>query len=324
MFQTKVTQILGVKYPLVVGTMVGLSKADLVAAVANAGAFTCIASAVLGPEGLREEIRKTKSLTDKPFGVNISIFPMFKPAENDAYIDIAIEEGVSVIETSGHSPEAYVQRIKKGNAKLMHKCARVRDARTAERVGADIVEVVGFECGGHPSIEEVTTLVLLPQVVDAVRIPVVGGGGFCDARGFVAALALGAQGVLMGTRFMASRECPIHPNFKNAFVKARETDTMIIQRSMGTPVRALRNKLALKVQEMEQKGATLEDLMPLVGGERARMAWEVGDVDGSITPCGEAVGLIHEIATVRELIDAVTGGVTEIYQRVGTLLGSVV
>jgi nitronate monooxygenase len=304
--------------------MVGLSKADLVAAVANAGAFSCIASAVLGPEVLREEIRKTKSLTDKPFGVNISLFPMFKPAVNEEYIDIAIEEGVRVIETSGHSPEAYVQRIRRGKAKLMHKCARVRDARTAERVGADIVEVVGFECGGHPSLEEVTTLVLLPQVVDAVKIPVVGGGGFCDARGFVAALALGAEGVLMGTRFMAARECPIHPNFKDAFVNARETDTLIIQRNMGTPVRAFRNELALKVHELEQKGATLEDLMPLVGGERARRAWEVGDVDGGVTPCGQAVGLIHDIATVKELIDTLMDGVTEVYQRVGTPLGSAI
>ncbi len=242
--QTRVTKILGTKYPLVMGTMGYQSTAEFVAAAANAGAFACLSSVMSRTsQALREQIRKTKSLTDKPFGVNINLFPMISPLPHEEYIDAALEEGVTIFETSGRSPENLVPRIKKGNARLMHKCARLRDARTAERVGADIVEVVGFECGGHPSKENVTSLVLVPQVVDAVKVPVIAGGGIADARGVVAAFALGAEGVVMGTRFLATKECPIPLSFKNKLIEAQSTDTLFVMRTLSDPMRALRNKL---------------------------------------------------------------------------------
>ena len=298
--RTRVTDILGMEYPLVMGTMQQWSSAELVAAAANAGAFACLPSAMFQTtQALREEIRKTKSLTDKSFGVNINLFPMIRPVTNEEYLDAAIEEGISLIETSGRSPEPFIDRIKQGNAKLMHKCARVRDARTAERLGADIVEIVGCECGGHPSREHIGSLVLIPQVVDSVQIPVVAGGGIADARGFVAALALGAEGVLMGTRFIATRECLIHPNFKDRLTNAQSTDTMLVMRTLSDPMRTLRTELMVKVQELEEKGATQDELLPLVAGERSMKAMSTGDVDGTLLACGQVVGLIHDIPTVK-------------------------
>ena len=320
MFKTRVTEMLGVEYPLIAGTLQALSRAELVAAVANAGALGIIPSATFDTkEALRDEIRKTKSLTDKPFGVNVNLFPMLMPVSIEEYIDTVLEEGVKVLETSGRSPAPYVERIKGGGVIHMHKCARVRDARTAERVGADIVEIVGFECGGHPSMEEITTLILLPQTVDAVQIPVVGGGGFGDARGFISCLALGAEGVLMGTRFMVTKECLIHDNFKEAFVTATETATMIVQKSIGDPLRVIRNETAEKILEMEQTGTTLEELIPLIAGERGREAMAKGDIQGGITSCGQVVGLIHDVPTVKEVVDDIINGAKEIIDRLSRL-----
>ena len=320
--KTRVTDILGSKYPLVMGTMGYQSTPQLVAAACNAGAFACLTSIMSKTsQALRDEIRKTKSLTDKPFGVNINLFPMVSPLPHEEYIEVALEEGVKVIETSGRSPENLVDRIKKGNARLMHKCARLRDARTAERVGADIVEIVGFECGGHPSKENVTSLVLIPQVVDAVKVPVIAGGGIADARGFVAALALGAEGVIMGTRFLATKECQIHPNFKERLVSAQSTDTMFVMRTLTDPMRVLRTQLMLKVQELEDKGASIEEIVPLVAGQRSMKALEAGNVDESLLACGQIVGLVHDIPTVKELVERTMEEATALYERLGKTLG---
>ncbi len=320
-FKTRVTEILGVEHPLIMGTMQGHSNAELVAAAANAGAFACIASTMFNTsQALREEIRKAKSLTDKPFGVNINLFPMIRPQNTDEYVDAVIEEGVTVIETAGRSPEELVSRIKKGNAKLMHKCARLRDARKAESLGADLVEIVGFECGGHPSREGIGGLVLIPQVVDAVQIPVIAGGGIADARGFVAALALGAEGVLMGTRFLASRECLLHLNLKSRLVDVMSTESTLVLGTIGDPIRVLRTELVSKVQELEEKGATLEDLLPLVAGEKSREAMSAGDVDNSLLPCGQVVGMIRDIPTVKELIDSIINGAIAVQERLSNTL----
>ena len=319
--QTRVTEILGTKYPLVMGTMGYQSTAEFVAAAANAGAFACLSSVMSRTsQALREEIRKTKSLTDKPFGLNINLFPMISPLPHEEYIDAALEEGIDIFETSGRSPENLVARIKKGNAKLIHKCARLRDARTAERVGADIVEIVGFECGGHPSKENIASLVLVPQVVDAVKIPVIAGGGIADARGFVAALALGAEGVLMGTRFMITKECPIPLSFKNRLIEAQSTDTIFVMRNLSDPMRALRNELTTKVQELEDKGATQEVIIPMLAGERSLKAMEAGDVEGALLACGQVVGLIHDIPTVKELVERIMGETTAVYEQLGKTL----
>jgi len=303
------------------GTMQGYSNAELVAAAANAGAFACIASTMFNTsQALREEIRKTKSLTDKPFGVNINLFPMIRPQNTDEYIDAVLEEGVNVIETAGRSPEELVDHIKNGNAKLMHKCARLRDARKAESLGADLVEIVGFECGGHPSREGIGGLVLIPQVVDALQIPVIAGGGIGDARGFVAALALGAEGVLMGTRFLASRESLLHLNLKSRLVDVMSTESTLALGTIGDPIRVLRTELVSKVQELEEKGATLEDLLPLVAGEKSREAMSAGDADNSLLPCGQVVGMIHDIPTVKELIDSIINGAIAVQERLSNTL----
>ena len=212
---TRVNQILGVEYPIIMGTMGPQSNPDFVAAAANAGIFTCLSS-ILSRTGdeLREAIRKTRSLTDKPFGVNINLFPMVSPLPIEEYTDIVIEEGVPVIETSGRNPEALAGRIKDAGITLMHKCIGVRHAATAERLGADVIEVVGYEAAGHPGRDPIGTMALIPQVVDALKVPVVAGGGIGDARGVVAALALGAEGVVMGTVFVATQECPIPHSLK--------------------------------------------------------------------------------------------------------------
>jgi len=320
--KTRVNEILGTKYPLVMGTMGYQSTPEFVAAAANAGAFACLSSIISKTsKALREEIRKTKSLTDKPFGVNINLFPMVSPLPHEEYIDVALEEGIRVLETSGRSPENLVARIKNGNAKLMHKCARVRDAKTAERVGADVVEIVGFECGGHPSKEHIGSLVLIPQTVDAVNVPVVAGGGIADARGFIAALALGAEGVLMGTRFLATKECPIHPNFKQRLVNTQSTETMLVLRSLTDPIRVMQNELMKKVDELEEKGADKEEIIPLVAGQRSLKAMEAGDVEGAMLACGQAVGLIQDIPSVKELVEGMMQEASAIYERVGARLG---
>ncbi len=316
MLQTRVTKILGTKYPLVMGTMGYQSTPAFVAAAANAGAFACLSSVMSRTsQALREEIRKTKSLTDKPFGVNINLFPMISPLPHEEYIDAALEEGVNIFETSGRSPENLVPRIKKGGAKLM------RDARTAERVGADIVEIVGFECGGHPSKENITSLVLVPQVVDAVKIPVIAGGGIADARGVVAALALGAEGVLMGTRFLATKECPIPLSFKNRLIEAQSTDTLFVMRTLSDPMRALRNKLTTEVQELEDKGAPQEEIIPMLAGQRSLKAMEAGDAENALIPCGQVVGLVHDIPTVKELVESIMSEITAVYEQLGKTLG---
>jgi nitronate monooxygenase len=308
--------MLGIGYPIIEGGMMWLGVAELAAAVSNAGGFGIIACGNFPEaEKLKAEIRKLKSLTDKPFGVNVSVMPTFRPVDRGALIDISVEEGARAIETAGRDALQFAERIKRGKTRWIHKCARVRDAITAERSGADMVTVVGYECGGAPPQNEITTFILVPLVVDAVKIPVLAGGGIGDARGFVAALALGAEGVVMGTRFIATRECRAHPNIKEAIVKARETDTTLVQRSIGTMERVLRNKTAETVLAMEKRGASLEELKEFIMGERARKSWLEGDVDLGILACGQVMGLIREVVSVQELIHSMVEGAATIHQR---------
>jgi NADH:quinone reductase (non-electrogenic) len=320
--QTRVTKILGSKYPLVMGTMGYQSTAEFVAAAANAGAFACLSSVMSRTtQALREEIRKTKSLTDKPFGLNINLFPMMNPLPYEEYIDVALEEGITIFETSGRSPEHIAPRIKKGNAKFVHKCARLRDAITAERVGADIVEIVGFECGGHPGKESITSLVLLPQAADAVKIPIIAGGGIADARGVVAVFALGAEGVLMGTRFLATKECPIPLSFKNKLVESQSTDALFVISTLSDPFRALRNKLTMEVQELANKNAPQEQIIPMLSGQKSLKAMEAEDIENALLPCGQIVGLVHDIPTVKQLVESIMSETTAVYEQLGKTLG---
>ena len=316
MFPTRVTEMLGIRYPIVEGGMMWLGVAELAAAVSNAGGLGIIAAGNFpSPGELQAEIRKLRSLTDKPFGVNVSVTPTFRSVDRGALIDTAVQEGAAAVETAGRDALQYTERIKKGKTKWIHKCARVRDALTAERSGADIVTIVGYECGGAPPPNEITTFILVPLVVDALKIPVLAGGGIGDARGFVAALALGAEGVVMGTRFIATCECIAHPKVKEAIVKARETDTTLVQRSIGTMERVLRNKTAETVLAMENRGASLEELRQFIMGERAKKSWIEGEVDLGILACGQVMGLIREVISVQELISSMVEGAVAIHQR---------
>jgi len=322
MFKTRVTEMLGVEHPIICGGLSFITRAEMAAAVSNAGGFGIITSAHLEtPTALRDEIRKTKSLTDKPFGVNISMFPAVKPIPNREFVEVIVEEGVKAVESSGaKSPAEYVPRLKEGKVILIHKAATVRHALKGQEVGADIVTIVGMENGGATGIEDVSTSVLVPALVDVAKVPVLAGGGVADGRGLVAALALGAEGIVMGTRFMATKECPIHPNYKEWLLKATERDTTLVMRSLQNTHRALKSKVTEELLKMEARGASLEEMLPIIGNEASkRIAFE-GDFDAGQALAGEVVGLIHDIPTIKELIDRIIGEARVITQRLHNLV----
>jgi len=306
MFKTRITELFGIKYPIIQGAMMWLSRAEVVAAVANAGGLGIMASLTFPTaRELREEIRKTKSLTDKPFAVNITLLPTIRPRNLEEYIDAAIEEGVTIIETAGRNPQQYMEQLREGGAKVMHKVASVKAARTAERIGVDAVTIVGFEEGGHPGMDDVTTMILVPRTVDELEIPVIAGGGIGDGRGLMAALALGAEGAIMGTRFMLSQESPLHPSIKQRLLEASEKDTMLIMRSINNPERVLTTDFTRRVLEVEEKGTSLEELLPTIDGRRQKRALDKGAVDEAMIPCGQVVGLINDLPTIKEIIDGI-------------------
>lgn len=320
MFKTRITEMFGIEYPIIVGPMQGISRAEIVSAASNAGGLGVLASVTFPTiEELRQEIRKTKSLTDKPFAVNVTLLPTAHPVNYEEYFKTAIEEGVNIIETSGRSPEPYMKLLKDAGVKVMHRATRTKDIRTAERVGADAVTILGIEAAGHPGMEDVTSLVRIPVAADAVKVPVIAAGGIADARGFVAALALGAEGVLMGTRFMLSQECNIHPKIKEWLLQLGEADTILIQRSIRNVSRVVRTEHTEKILEMEEKGATLEELLPLISGQRGRNAYVTGDFSDATMSAGQAVGLINDIPSVKEIIEGIVNEAKLIVQRLHNL-----
>lgn len=322
MFKTRITEMLGIEYPIIQGGMQWLSRAELASAVSEAGGLGFMTAASFpDPSELRDELQKARSLTKKPVGVNVSMLPVIMEGDTTKrYIEVIVDEKVPVVETSGRNPEPYVPALKEAGVKLIHKVPAVRFARKAEAVGADAVTIVGFECGGHPGMDDVTSMILIPRAAESVGIPVIAGGGIADARGFLAALALGAEGVVMGTRFLATKECPAHPNFKEWLVEAQETDTMIIERSIRNAVRVMKNETAQKVLEMEQQGATLDELIVYISGKVGQQAWTSGDLDGATIACGENVGLIHEVLPVKQVIDNIINGAREILARLNGIV----
>jgi NAD(P)H-dependent flavin oxidoreductase YrpB (nitropropane dioxygenase family) len=320
MFQTRITELFDIKYPIICGGMYWIGRAELVAAVANAGGLGFLVGATFeNVDDLRAEIRKARDLTDGPIGLNINLFPALRPQPIEAWVEIACEEKIPVVETSGRSPEAVVAPLHAAGVKIMHKVAGVRYARTVERLGCDAVCVVGHECGGHPGMDEVTTLVMVPATVDAVSIPVVAGGGFADGRGLVAALALGADAVLMGTRFMATKECRGHPGWKEWLVNATEADTAYLMKSIKNPSRVVKNAVSAKVAEMEAQGATLEELLPIIAGQGGAV-FDDGKIDSQLASAGQAIGLIHDVPTVKELIDRIVDEALHIRQRLNAAI----
>ncbi len=313
MKRTRICDLLGIEYPIIQGGMTWVANAELAAAVSNAGALGIISpNAGMKLEGdvvehLRSQIRKAKSLTDRPFGVNLPV----QIPEIRELIDVLMAEGVKVVTTSAGSPALYTGLLKEGGVKVLHVVASVRHALSAERHGVDAVIAEGYEAGGHNGFDELPTMVLVPQVVDAVSIPVVAAGGIADARGLVAALALGAEGVQMGTRFVATYECVAHQNFKDGMIKASDTGTVITGRKLG-PSRVLKGEFASKLLEMESKGATPEELLAFIGIARSR----TGELDGDMTQgeayCGAIVGMVTEIVSAGDVVR----GIVEGYSRV--------
>ena len=317
MFKTRITQMLGIEYPIIQGGMMWLSTAELAAAVSNAGGFGVITALSCGNgEKLRAEIRRCKDLTDKPFGVNVSMLPRLTANDQtEGYFDVITEEGVTGVETSGRNPEPYLPRLKQAGIKVIHKVPAVRFAQKAESVGVDAVTLVGFECGGLPGMDDVTTFILIQKATKVLNIPVVAGGGICDAKGFMAALALGAEGVLMGTRFMLTDECWAHPQIKERLLQATELDTVLVARSIQNASRVIKNQAAMRALEMEQRNATLEELRTVINSEAGLKALQEGDADGGIIACGQVIGLISDLKRVGEVIQEMVNGAEEICRR---------
>jgi NAD(P)H-dependent flavin oxidoreductase YrpB (nitropropane dioxygenase family) len=318
MFKTRITELFGIKYPIVQGGMMWISRAELVAAASNAGCLGIITAFTSPtPQELAAEIKKARALTDKPFGVNITLLPTLRPVDIDGYFNTIIDAGIKIVETAGRNPEPYMERLKAAGIKVIHKCTSVRFARTAQRIGCDAVSIDGFECAGHPGEEDVTSLVLIPLTVDAVEIPVIASGGFGDGRGLVAALALGAEAVNMGTRFMATKEAPGHPKVKEWLVQASERDTLLLLRSFRNTMRALRNPTSEKVLELEKQGADIHQLESLVSGRVGLNLLETGDVNNGLLSAGQVIGLIHDIPMVKELVDRIIKEAQEVASNIG-------
>ena len=304
MFKTPVTELLGIEYPIIGGCMQHISGPDFVAEICNAGALGIMSSAMFYTQDeFREAVRRLKSLTDRPFAVNLNLFPALRPIDNDLYAQVIIEERVPVVETSGHRPSRdLVERLKSAGITLMHKCTNIQHAKSAHNMGADAVTVFGCEGGGHIADLMLTTFVLVPRAVDVLDVPVIAAGGIADRRGVRAALALGAGAVMLGTRLLLTRECPIHENLKKALLAATELDTVPILGSVHNTLRAWRNDASVKASELEAAGAEFGEILEVVGGTNTRAMMADGDVQSGVVACSEAVGLIEEINTVSEVI----------------------
>lgn len=316
-FTTRITEMLGIEHPVLCGGMQWITKADFVAEVCNAGGFGFItAESYETPEDLRKDLRRMSELTDKPFGVNISMVPEFGLPERTLRLcDVVCEEGVRFVETAGRSPEPLMPRLKDAGVKVIHKLTSVRHAESAERLGVDAVTLVGYGSGGHVGLDNVANFVLIPVAVSRVKIPVIAGGGVCDGRGFLAALALGAEAVLLGTRFFTTRECPVHPAIKEKIIQTRETDTTLLMSSLKNPIRVAKNRLAAEVLALEERGATLQEILVKMGGGRGKIAYDTGDPEMSPVPSGQIAGLINEIKSVKEVIEDIISEAREELDR---------
>ena len=316
--KTRITELFGIKHPIIQGGMHFVGLAEMASAVSNAGGLGIITGLTQStPELLAKEIAKCKEMTDKPFGVNLTFLPGFANPPYPEYIQAIIEGGVRIVETAGRSPEAYMPTMKAAGVKVIHKCTSVRHSLKAERIGCDAVSVDGFECGGHPGEDDIPNMILLPRAAEELKIPFVASGGMGTASQLVAALALGADGINMGTRFIATKEAPVHENVKKALIAASELDTRLIMRPLKNTERVLANPAVEKIVAIErEKGASLgiDDIRELVGGVYPRVMQE-GDMDAGAWSCGMVAGLIHDIPTCKELIDGMMADAKTIIQK---------
>lgn len=308
MFSTEFTRTFGIEHPIVCGGMTTVGTAGLISAVANAGALGFLTALTQPtPEALVKEIARCRDLTDKPFGVNLTILPTIRPVPYDEYRDAIIDSGIKIVETAGSNPAPHLPSFKAAGVKVVHKAVAVRHALKAQELGVDAVSIDGFECAGHPGEDDVPGLVLIPAAARALRIPVIASGGIADGAGLVAALALGASAVNMGTRFMATTEAPIHENVKNQIVANSERDTVIVFREFHNSARVARNSVSEEIADISKRpGATFDDVAHLASGARGReQVLANGDIEGGMWWASQAQGLIHEVASCQEVVDTI-------------------
>ena len=312
--KTRFTEEFGIEHPIAQGGMQWVGYAEMVAPVANAGGLGFLTALTQPtPEDLAKEIARTREMTDKPFGVNLTILPAIKPPPYAEYRDAIIQGGVKIVETAGYKPQEHIDHFKQHGIKIIHKCTAVRHALSAERMGADAISIDGFECAGHPGEDDIPGLILIPAAADKVKVPMLASGGFGDGRGLAAALALGADGINMGTRFCVTKEAPINESFKQQMVENDERATNLIFRTLHNTARVMKNAVSDEVVAIERKGgAKFEDVQHLVAGVRGRKAMAEGDTDGGIWSAGMIQGLIHDIPTVEELIDRIVADAEKI------------
>ena len=305
--KTRITDLFGIEYPIICGGMLWLAVPELCAAISNAGGLGNITACNYDTgEDLRKAIQQTRQLTSKPIGVNITLMPAMRFSEEsfDDFFRVCAEEKIEVIEVSGRPAVKYLDMLHKAGVKVMHKVGAVRHAKNIERYGYDAVIAAGIEEGGHPLNDDVTTMVLLPRIVESVKIPVISTGGIADGRGLAAALSLGAEGVLMATRFIATKECAVHPNIWQELIDRQENDTTLICKTLGLQGRALKNDLTQQVLDLEEEGTNLEQIIPLLSGQKSKAAWVNGDASSATLMVGQSIGLVKEVTTCEELIQS--------------------
>ena len=307
--KTRFTELFGIRHPIVQGGMNHVGYAELASAVSNAGGLGILTALTQpSPEALAREIQRCREMTDSPFGVNLTFLPSFKPPPYSEYIAAIADANVRIVETAGRNPEAHMPALKAAGIRVIHKCTSIRHSLKAEAIGCDAVSVDGFECAGHPGEDDVTNFILLPRAADVLTIPFLASGGMADGRSLVAALALGASGINMGTRFLATQEAPVHPNVKAALVAADELSTTLVMRPLRNTERVLRNQASTAIQSVEAaKGAAIDisDIRHLVAGEANKRVMRDGDLDAAVWSCGMVAGLIHDVPTVAELVQRI-------------------
>lgn len=316
--KTRITELFGIQHPIIQGGMHYVGFAELSSAVSNAGGLGIITGLTQKtPKDLDTEIKRCKDMTDKPFGVNLTFLPTVSSPDYPGYIKAIIDNGIKIVETAGRNPEPYLPALKDAGVKVIHKCTSVRHAVKAEQIGCDAVSVDGFECGGHPGEDDIPNMVLLPRAAEELTIPFVASGGMADARSLVASLALGADGINMGTRFIATKEAPVHENVKQAIVNASETDTCLVMRPLRNTERVMNNTAAQKLLEKEAllgSKLTFEDVIQEVVGVYPKVMQE-GDTDSGVWSCGMVAGLVHDIPTCRELLDRIMAEAKQIIEN---------
>jgi len=321
MFKTKITEMLGIEHPILCGGMQWISRAEFVASVCNAGGIGFItAESFETPEDLRTEIKKMRDLTDKPFGINISMVPEFGvPERSLQFCEVVAEEGVKVVETAGRSPKPLMPTLKDAGITVIHKMTSLRHATSAQKLGVDAITLIGYGSGGHIGMDNVASFVMIPMAVSRLDIPVIVGGGVADGKGFLGALAMGAEAVLMGTAFFATQECPAHDAIKERLVQTSETETCLLLNSIHNPIRCVKNKLADECLALEEGNASFEEIITAVAGGKGKLAYDSGDTEISPIACGQIVGAIDEVKTVKQVIEDMVNEAETLMKRLNAM-----